>query len=101
MIELLVFGAIALAITMVVGLVVSLVGAVLWLVFLPLKLLGWMLKGVAMLALMPVLLVAGLAGAIVLGGLALVFATPLLPLVGLVALVVWLARRRRPAGATA
>lgn len=101
MIELLLFGAMALAITMVVGLVVSLVGAVMWLVFLPFKLLGWMLKGVAMLALMPLLLVAGLVGAVVVGALVLVFATPLLPLIALVALVVWLARRGRPSGATA
>lgn len=101
MIELLVLGAVGLAVAMVVGLVASILGAVLWLVFLPFKLLGWLVKGVAMLALMPFLLVAGLVAAALTGALALAFFTPLLPLAALVLFVVWLARRGRPRGATA
>ena len=101
MIELLVFGAVGLAIAMVVGLVVSVVGALLWLVFQPFKLLGWALKGVAFVTLFPIVLVAALVGGLALGAVALVFALPVLPLIALVALVVWLARRGRPRGVTA
>lgn len=101
MIEMLVLGAIGLAVALVVGLVASVFGFVLWLLFLPFKLLGWIFKGVAMLALTPFLLVGGLVAAIAMGAMFFVLALPALPLIGFIALLAWLARRGRPRGATA
>jgi hypothetical protein len=98
MFETFVLGTLALAGLVVIAILVGVVALVCWLFVLPFKLLGLLLKGLAVILVLPLVLVpiVILAGA----GL-LVFMLPALPLLLFVAVVWWLVRRRhrRPAAA--
>jgi hypothetical protein len=85
------FGAVMLALVFV-GLVVRMI---LKLVFLPLLLIKWLVMGVVMLVVGPVLFVVGI---LVFLALSFVLAVPLLPLLGVAAIVLLLLKSsRRPA----
>jgi len=85
-VELLVAGVVLMIAFVVVSMIAGLLTFVLWLVSLPFQLLGWLLRGVSGLLLLPVLLLVG--------GLVLVFGLmPVLPLVLAVWFVVWVLRR--------
>ncbi len=73
MAELVVGGAIALAALVFIGVIWAVVSLVFSLVLLPLKLLGFLFKGVAALLLVPFMLVLGLVGVLVFGAGMLVF----------------------------
>ncbi len=93
------FSGLLLAVAVVLGMVVlsAVAGAVsllFWLILLPFKLLGLVFRGFALLLLFPLLLVLGLVlGAFVGIPILIALAVPLLPLVLIVAGIVWLARR--------
>ncbi len=76
-----------------IGIALSVISLVLWLIFLPFQILGLAMKGAALLFALPFLAIFALVGFLVFGFGLLVFAAPLLPLVALIALVWWLVRR--------
>jgi hypothetical protein len=82
----------ALFVLCVLGSVLSVVG---WLVFLPLRLLGFLFRGAAALLVLPLILVFGVGATVVFGFGVLLFLVPALPLVVLVGLVWWLVKRGR------
>jgi len=101
-----VFGLVALMVTMlvgaaVVGLLWAAVSLVCWVLFMPFHLLRFAFHGLAALFALPfVILVLAFVALVVGLPLLLAVALPLAPLVLLVALIVWLARRlSRPAPA--
>ena len=73
-----VFGALALA-AMVVG----------WVLFLPLRLLGFLFKGLGFVVALPVLAVLGLVAILVFGVGVVLAALPILPLLAVGALIWW------------
>ena len=89
MIELLVLAALGFAALLVVGAV----SAGLSLIFLPFKIVGWMLKGFGLLLAVPLMLLFGFLGVMVFGVGMLVFLLPFLPL-ALLAWLLWKALRR-------
>jgi hypothetical protein len=96
MLELLVLASVVLAGLLVLGFVGVVLGFVFWVIFLPFKILGWVLHGVAGVVmgavLLPVLVVAGV---LALGAGILALALPLAPVAALVFLLWWLMRRGR------
>lgn len=93
------FSGLLLVVAIVAGMAVlsavaGVISLLFWIVLLPFKLLGLVFRGIAMLLLLPLLLLLGLAlGAIVGIPLLIALAIPLLPLLLVVAGIVWLARR--------
>ncbi len=89
------FGFLALILGMVIlSAVVGLVSLLFWIVLLPFKLLGLVFRGLAMLLLLPLFLLLGFGIAAVIGiPLLIALAIPLLPVILVVAAIVWLARR--------
>ena len=69
------------------------------LVFLPFRILGWAIKGLGMLLMLPILLVVGCLGFLVFGFGVVLFLVPVLPF-ALLAFVAW-RLFRRPRSATA
>ena len=94
MVELLVLGAIALAVLMALGLVWAVISLVFWLLVLPFKLLALTFKGIAVVLAAPFLLVAAILGVGIFGVGALLFLAPALPFVLLILGILWLMRRR-------
>ena len=95
MVELVVLAALAFTALIVVGVLVSVFSVVGWFLWLPFKILGWVLRLVGMLFALPFILIA-----CVLGGFGLLLGTsvmmfPLLPLVALGGLGWWLFRGGR------
>ncbi len=78
----------------------ALAALVLWLVFLPFRILGFVLKGIAMLLWLPIMLVFCVIGAAIFGVGVLIFFVPAVPLALLALLVWWLVRRRGQSRAT-
>ncbi len=98
MFELLVMGAVGLAVLSVIGLFGAIASLVCWVLVLPFKLLGLVFRGLGLLLALPFLMIAGLLGAILFGAGLLFFLIPLLPIALLVAAAWWLVNRRgRPA----
>ena len=101
MVELVVFAALAFTALIVVGVLISVFSVVGWFLWLPFKILGWVLKLVAMMFALPFILIACLIGgfAVIMGtGFMLIPLFPFLLLAG----VVWLLLRgRRPASTQA
>ena len=94
MVELIVLAGLGFAALIVVGVLLSVFSVVGWFLWLPFKILGWMLRFVGLLFALPFILIAGL-----LGGFGLLLGTgfmvlPLLPLIALGALAYWLFRDR-------
>ena len=95
MVELVVLAAVAFTALIVVGVLVSVFSVVGWFLWLPFKILGWVLRLVGLLFALPFILIA-----CVLGGFGLLLGTsvmmlPLLPLVALGGLAWWLFRGGR------
>lgn len=96
--EVLVLGALAFAAMVVFAVLASVFGLVVWLVFLPFRILGWFVKGFALLLALPFVAVFGVVAFVALGAGMLMFLIPFLPLALLGLGAWWLVRRtRRPA----
>jgi hypothetical protein len=93
-VEFLVLGMIAVVLLAVFGALWSLAAMVCWLVFLPFRLLAFVFKGLTLLLVLPVLLIAGLIAAAAIGlPLLLVLFVTAGPFVLLFLLIAWLAKR--------
>jgi hypothetical protein len=88
-VELIVMAALGFAALVVLGTLMA--GA--WLLFLPFRLLGWIVKGVGMILFLPLILLFGLVGVLIFGVGALFFMAPFLPF-ALLAFVLWRLMRR-------
>lgn len=95
MVEFIVFAATALTVVFVLAVVASVFGVVLWAVFLPFRILGWLFQGLLLLLALPFLLLFGVFGFAVFGAGMLLFLLPVVPFV-LIALGAWWLVRRRP-----
>jgi hypothetical protein len=100
MVELIVFASLLFTALIVVASLAAAASAVLWVVFLPFRILGWVLHGLAFLLTLPFLIAFGFLAAILGGFGLLLFALPVLPFV-LIAWGAWWLVRRRPGPATA
>ena len=100
MVEFLILASLALAVIVVFGVVASVFGLVLWLIFLPFRIMGWIFKGFALLLAVPFVAVFGVIAFLVFGAGMLVFLFPLLPIALLAVLAWWLVRRNRQSAAT-
>jgi len=94
--ELVVLAGLAFATLIVVGVLISVFSVVGWFLWLPFKIIGWMLRGVGLLIAFPFILLACLLGGfgILLG--AGVLLVPLFPLAAVGAILWWLFHRRGP-----
>ena len=101
MAELLVGGMLVVASLVILGLIVSMISFVVWLVLLPFKLLGFLFQGVAALLLLPFLLVLGFVGVLAFGVGLIAFLLPAMPLVLLALGIWWLVKRRQGPAAAA
>jgi hypothetical protein len=95
-IELVVLAVLALTAVLVFGVLASVLGMVVWLVFLPFRIVGWMLKGLGFLLALPFILLFGVIAVLALGAGVLMFMLPVIPF-ALIALGAWWLVRRRPA----
>jgi len=93
--------AFAISAVVVLAVLASVFGMVLWLVFLPFRIFGWLLRGFALLVAIPFVAVFGVVAVAVLGIGALMFMLPFLPLALLALGAVWLVRRNRRSVASA
>lgn len=100
MVEFLVLGTLALAALVVFAVLASVLGMVMWLVFLPFRILGWVLKGLAFLLAIPFLALFGVIAFFVLGAGMLVFLLPFVPLVLIALGAWWLVRRSQRSAAS-
>ena len=94
MFELIVFAGLAFATLIVVGVLISVFSVVGWFLWLPFKILGWVLRGIGMMIALPFILLALMLGGfgMLLGAGVLVL--PLFPLAAIGALVWWFFHRR-------
>lgn len=97
MVELLILGALAFAAIVVFGVLASVFGMVMWLIFLPFRIIGWLFSAVAFLLAIPFVAVFGVIALLVFGGAMLMFLVPFFPIVLLVLGAVWLVRRNQRA----
>jgi len=94
-VELVILVALAFAAVVVFGVLASVFGLVMWLVFLPFRILGWLFNGIALLFALPFLAVFGVIAALAVGAGLIMFLIPFFP-IALVALGAWwLVRRNR------
>jgi len=89
-----VFAGLAFATLIVVGVLISVFSVVGWFLWLPFKILGWVLRGIGMMIALPFILLALMLGGfgMLLGAGVLVL--PLFPLAAIGALVWWFFHRR-------
>jgi hypothetical protein len=95
-VELVVLAALAFAAMIVVGVLTSVFGLVMWVVFLPFRIFGWMLKGIGFLLALPFIVLFAVIAALALGAGMIMFLLPVIPF-ALIALGAWWLVRRRPA----
>ncbi len=100
MVELLVLGALAFAAVVVFGVLSSVFGLVIWVIFLPFRIVGWLFHGIALLFALPFVAFFGVIAALALGAGLLMFLIPLFP-IALVALGAWWLVRRNQRSAAA
>ncbi len=93
MFESLALGAVAVAGIIVIGILVAEAALVCWLFVLPIKMLGLIFRGFALILLLPLVLAVGIAGVVVFGAGMLLFMLPVFPLLLLVGAIWWFARR--------
>lgn len=93
MVELLTFAVLAFAAVVVLTVLASVFGMVLWLVTLPFHFLGWIMKGFGLLLAIPFVAIFGVVAFVILGAGMLMFLLPLLPFALLVWGAWWLVRR--------
>ena len=94
MVELVVLAALGFAVLIVIGVLISVFSVVGWFLWLPFKILGWMLRFVGVLIALPFILIACLLGGFGLLMGAGFMVLPLLPLLALGGLAWWLFRDR-------
>jgi hypothetical protein len=94
MFEVMALGVIALAAVIIFGVLGAIAALVCWILVLPFKLLGLIFRGFAVLLALPLILAAGIFGFTVFGVGLLFFLIPVVPLLLLVAAIMWLAKRR-------
>ena len=100
MVELLILGALAFAAIVVFGVLASVFGVVMWLIFLPFRIIGWLFHAIALLFALPFVAIFGVIAVLVFGAGMLMFLVPFFPIV-LVALGAWwLVRRNQRSAAT-
>jgi hypothetical protein len=100
-VELLVLGSLAFAAFVVLSVVASVFGLVMWLVALPFRILGWVFSGALMLLAVPFVLVFAVLGVVIFGAGLLFFLLPALPIVLLAWGAWWLVKRNQRSAATA
>ena len=98
--ELLVLGTLALVALFVFAVLASVFGLVVWLVFLPFRILGWLFKALAFLLAIPFVAVFGVIAFLVFGAGMLMFLLPFLPLALIALGAWWLVRRGQGSAAT-
>ena len=100
MVELVVLVTLAFAAVVVFGVLASVFGLVMWLIFLPFRIMGWLFHGIALLFALPFVAIFGVIAALALGAGMLVFLVPFFP-IALIALGAWwLVRRNRRSAAS-
>jgi len=99
LVELLVLGALAFAAVAVFGVLASVFGLVMWLIFLPFRIMGWLFHGIALLFALPFVAIFGVIAMVVLGAGLLMFLIPFFP-IALIALGAWWLVRRNQRSAT-
>jgi hypothetical protein len=92
-VELLILGALAFAAVIVFAVLASVFGLVMSLVFLPFRIMGWLLKGLGLLLAIPFMAFFGVVAVVALGAGALMFLLPFLPFALLALGAWWLVRR--------
>ena len=95
MIELFVLGVLGLVALALCGLFVAGISLALGVLFLPFRILGFVLRGVGFLLAIPFMLVFGLLGVLIFGFGGLIFLVPFVPF-ALIAFLVWRWMRSRP-----
>ena len=96
MFELIVFAGLAFTALIVVGVLISVFSVVGWFLWLPFKIIGWMLRGIGLLIALPFILLACMLGGFGLLLSAGVLFFPLFPLAAVGALLWWLFHKRGP-----
>jgi hypothetical protein len=99
-VEFLVLGSLALAAVVVFAVLASVFGLVMWLIFLPFRMLGWLLQGAAVLLALPFVAIFGVVAFVALGAGMLMFLLPFLPFALLALGAWWLVRRTRRSATT-
>jgi hypothetical protein len=99
--ELLVLASLAFAAIVVFTALVSVFGFVMWLIFLPFRIIGWLFHGLALLLVLPFVAVFGVVAFFVFGAGMLMFLLPLLPFALIALGAWWLVRRNQRSVATA
>ena len=98
MVELLVLGTLLVVGVTVFAVLASVFGAACWLLFLPFRILGWVIKGFALVLALPFVAIFGVIAFVAAGGAMLMFLAPLLPFALIALGAWWLVRRKvRPA----
>ena len=97
MFELIVFAGLAFTALIVVGVLISVFSVVGWFLWLPFKIIGWMLRGIGLLIALPFILLACVLGGFGLLLSAGVLVLPLFPLFAVGAILWWLFHKRGPA----
>jgi hypothetical protein len=100
-VELLVLGSLAFVALFVLAVLASVFGLVMWLVFLPFRILGWICKGLALIIALPFVAMFGVVAAVALGAGVLMFLLPFLPIALVVLGAWWLVRRNQRSAAAA
>ena len=100
MVELVVLGTLAFAAIVVFGVLASVFGLVMWLVFLPFRIIGWLVQGAAFLLALPFVAIFGVIAFLALGAGLLMFLVPLFPFVLIALGAWWLVRRNQRSAAT-
>ena len=100
MVELLVLGTLAFAALVVFAVLASVFGLVMWLLFLPFRIIGWLFHGFALLLAIPFVAIFGVVAIVVFGAGMLMFLFPFLPFALLALGAWWLVRRTRRLAAT-
>ena len=93
--EFLVLGVLAFSALLVLAVLGSVFGMVMWLIFLPFRIIGWLLHVAGFLLALPFLVVFGVIALLTVGAGMVMFLVPLLPLALLIAGAIWLVRRNR------
>ena len=96
MFELIVFAGLAFTALIVVGVLISVFSVVGWFLWLPFKIIGWMLRGIGLLIALPFILLACMLGGFGLLLSAGVLVLPFFPLVAVGAILWWLFHKRGP-----
>ena len=96
MVEFVALAAVAFTAVVVLTVLASVFSLVVWLVFLPFRVMGWAFKALALVFALPFIALFGILGFVVFGAGMLVFLVPILPFVLIACAAWWLVRRAPP-----